>query len=70
MYPMVYDGTTCAYPNVEDPEYHFTTDMTNQALAWMNTRQSLTPTTLFTSIIRYLSAASSLQSTDAIRKGV
>ncbi len=42
-HPMVYDGTTRVYPNVEDPNYHFTNDMTNQALAWMNTQQSLTP---------------------------
>ncbi len=42
-HPMVYDGTTRVYPKVEDPNYHFTTDMTDQALAWMNTQQSLTP---------------------------
>ncbi len=42
-HPMVYDGVTRVYPNVEDPNYHFTNDMTNQALAWMNTQQSLTP---------------------------
>ena len=42
-HPMIYDGTIRVYPNVEDPNYHFTTDMTDQALAWMNTQQSLTP---------------------------
>jgi len=42
-HPLVYDGTTRVYPNVEDPNYHFTTDMTDQALAWINTQQSLTP---------------------------
>ena len=42
-HPMVYDGTTRVYPNVEDQNYHFTNDMTDQALAWMNTQQSLTP---------------------------
>jgi len=42
-HPMVYDGTTRVYPKVDDPGYHFTTDMTDQALAWMNTQQSLTP---------------------------
>lgn len=42
-HPMVYDGTTRVYPNVEDPNYHFTNDMADQALAWMNTQQSLTP---------------------------
>jgi arylsulfatase len=42
-HPMIYDGTTRVYPNVEDPNYHFTTDMTDQAIGWMNTQQSLTP---------------------------
>lgn len=42
-HPMVYDGTTRAYPDVDAPGYHFTTDMTNQAIGWMNTQQSLTP---------------------------
>ncbi len=42
-HPMIYDGTTRTFPNVDDPDYHFTTDMTNQAIAWMNTQQSLTP---------------------------
>ncbi|MEQ9591919.1 MAG: arylsulfatase [Cyclobacteriaceae bacterium] len=42
-HPMVYDGTTRVYPKVEDPNYHFTNDMTDQAIAWMNTQQSLTP---------------------------
>ncbi len=42
-HPMVYDGTTRVFPNVDDPNYHFTTDMTDQAIGWMNTQQSLTP---------------------------
>jgi arylsulfatase A-like enzyme len=42
-HPMVYDGVTRVYPRVDDPGYHFTNDMTDQALAWMNTQQSLTP---------------------------
>jgi arylsulfatase len=42
-HPMVYDGTTRVYPKVDDKDYHFTNDMTDQALAWMNTQQSLTP---------------------------
>jgi arylsulfatase A-like enzyme len=42
-HPMVYDGTTRVYPKVDDPGYHFTNDMTDQAVAWMNTQQSLTP---------------------------
>lgn len=42
-HPMVYDGVTRVYPKVDDPNYHFTTDMTDQAIGWMNTQQSLTP---------------------------
>jgi arylsulfatase A-like enzyme len=42
-HPMVYDGVSRAYPKVNDPNYHFTTDMTNQAISWMNMQQSLTP---------------------------
>lgn len=42
-HPMVYDGTTRVYPKVDDPNYHFTNDMTDQAIGWMNTQQSLTP---------------------------
>jgi arylsulfatase len=42
-HPMVYDGTTRVFPKVDDPGYHFTTDMTDQAIGWMNTQQSLTP---------------------------
>ena len=40
--PAVYDGVT----RVEVPHdlnYHFTTDMTNQAIAWMRFQQALTP---------------------------
>jgi arylsulfatase len=42
-HPMVYDGVSRVYPKVDDPNYHFTTDMTNQAISWMNMQQSLTP---------------------------
>ena len=42
-HPLVYDGTKRVYPDLNNPNYHFTTDMTNQAIAWMNTQQSLTP---------------------------
>lgn len=42
-HPMVYDGVTRVFPNVDDPNYHFTADMTTQAISWMNTQQSLTP---------------------------
>ncbi len=40
--PLLYDGVT----KVElpgDPNYHFTTDMTNQAIAWMRFQQAMTP---------------------------
>lgn len=42
-HPLVYDGVTPVDVPDENPGYHFTTDMTNQAIAWMNTQQSLTP---------------------------
>ena len=40
--PLLYDGTTRVEPP-HDPNYHFTTDMTNQAIAWIRFQQSLTP---------------------------
>ena len=41
-YPLVYDGVTrVTPPHVEG--YHFTTDMTNQAIQWVQAQQSLTP---------------------------
>jgi arylsulfatase len=40
--PLIYHGTTKVDPS-RDPNYHFTTDMTNQAIAWMRAQQSLTP---------------------------
>ncbi|MCG7852290.1 MAG: arylsulfatase [Methanosarcinaceae archaeon] len=40
--PAIYDGMTkIEVPN--DPNYHFTTDMTNQAIKWMRSVKSLTP---------------------------
>lgn len=40
--PAVYDGVArVEVPN--DPDYHFTNDMTNQAVAWMRFQQALTP---------------------------
>jgi arylsulfatase len=40
--PAVYDGTIrVEVPH--DPNYHFTTDMTNQAINWVSAQQSLTP---------------------------
>jgi arylsulfatase len=40
--PVIHDGTTHVEPP-DDPDYHFTTDMANQAIAWMRFQQSLTP---------------------------
>jgi len=41
-YPGIYDGVARVEPP-RDPNYHFTTDMTNQAIAWTQYQQSLTP---------------------------
>src|SRR5688572_2556609 len=40
--PMVYDGVT-QVEVPEDPNYHFTTDMTNNAISWTRFQQALTP---------------------------
>ena len=40
--PLIYDGVTMV-ETPEDPNYHFTTDMTNQAINWMSTQQALQP---------------------------
>lgn len=40
--PLVYDGIT-QVELPEDPNYHFTTDMTNQAISWVRFQQALTP---------------------------
>ncbi|MDF2460376.1 MAG: sulfatase atsD, partial [Nitrospira sp.] len=40
--PLIFDGTIKVEPP-HDPKYHFTTDMTNQAIAWIRAQQSLTP---------------------------
>lgn len=40
--PLIYDGVTLVEtPN--DPDYHFTTDMTNQAISWVRFQQALSP---------------------------
>lgn len=40
--PFIYDGThVVELP--EDPDYHFLTDMTDQAVAWMKYQKALTP---------------------------
>ncbi len=40
--PLIYDGMT-PVDLPQDPNYHFTTDMTNQAIKWMKFQKSLTP---------------------------
>ena len=40
--PLVYDGMV-QVEVPQDPNYHFTTDMTNQAINWMRFQKSLTP---------------------------
>lgn len=40
--PAIYDGTI-RIETPQTPGYHFTTDMTNQAINWMQAQQSLTP---------------------------
>ena len=40
--PLVYDGTA-QVELPEDPKYHFTTDMTNQAVSWLKFQKALSP---------------------------
>jgi arylsulfatase A-like enzyme len=40
--PAIYDGTIRVEPP-HDPNYHFTVDMTNQAINWAQAQHSLTP---------------------------
>jgi arylsulfatase A-like enzyme len=40
--PLVYDGTA-QVELPDDPNYHFTTDMTNHALSWMRFQKALSP---------------------------
>jgi arylsulfatase len=40
--PLIYDGTVKVEPP-RDPNYHFTTDMANQAIGWVRAQQALTP---------------------------
>ena len=42
-YPTVYDGTTIVEVDTENPEFHFTTNMTDKAIGWIKAQQSLTP---------------------------
>ncbi|HLO79446.1 MAG TPA: arylsulfatase, partial [Chitinophagaceae bacterium] len=40
--PLIYDGVA-QVELPKDPNYHFTTDMTNQAISWVRFQQALTP---------------------------
>lgn len=40
--PLIYDGST-QVEVPKDPNYHFTTDMTNQAISWVRFQKALTP---------------------------
>jgi len=40
--PLLYDGTTMVEPS-RDPNYHFTVDMTDKAIGWMQAQHSMTP---------------------------
>jgi arylsulfatase len=40
--PAIIDGTTPVEPP-DDPNYHFTVDMTNKAIGWMQAQHALTP---------------------------
>jgi arylsulfatase A-like enzyme len=40
--PAIYDGVT-RVEHKQTPDYHFTTDMTDQAIKWVSAQQSLTP---------------------------
>ncbi len=40
--PAIYDGSVRVEPE-RRPDYHFTTDMTDQAIRWVSAQQSLTP---------------------------
>lgn len=40
--PVIYDGVT-KVERKDDPEYHFTTDMTDEAVSWVRFQQAMTP---------------------------
>jgi arylsulfatase len=40
--PVIYDGLT-KVEREDDPDYHFTTDMTNEAVSWVRFQQAMTP---------------------------
>jgi arylsulfatase A-like enzyme len=40
--PVIFDGVT-KVAKKDDPDYHFTTDMTNEAIKWVKFQQAMTP---------------------------
>jgi arylsulfatase len=44
--PAIFDGTV-RVEHAPDPDYHFTVDMTDQAIDWIQAQHSLTPTKPF-----------------------
>lgn len=40
--PVIFDGVA-KVPKKEDPDYHFTTDMTDEAIGWVKFQQAMTP---------------------------
>ena len=40
--PVIFDGVT-KVSKKDDPDYHFTTDMTNEAIEWVRFQQAMTP---------------------------
>ena len=40
--PVIFDGVTKVQKK-DDPDYHFTTDMTNEAIKWIKFQQAMTP---------------------------
>ncbi len=40
--PVIFDGVTKVHKK-DDPDYHFTTDMTNEAINWIKFQQAMTP---------------------------
>ncbi|WP_276389605.1 arylsulfatase [Eudoraea chungangensis] len=40
--PVIYDGVT-KVSKKDDPDYHFTTDMTNEAIEWVKFQKAMTP---------------------------
>ncbi|MGB5161952.1 MAG: arylsulfatase [Thermoanaerobaculia bacterium] len=52
--PVIFDGVT-QVAKKDDPDYHFTTDMTNEAIDWVKFQQAMTPTKPF--LIYYATGA-------------